>query len=646
MRFSRRHRYGATPPSQRSYTYAIHACRVTGDLDTALELLRQASRDDSLELNTLMYSATIWVCKRCNRPDVALELLNEMKQKSSSCKPDESSYTGVIITLCQAGDVAQAVKIYNELKQSRIRGRESIYLQLSSAIKQLPSSDQQLAFLELIVNRFDPYEFRTKMGGPILESLIFAYAMDGRIEDALSLFDRIVGPKNGSCLRAILAACSKAQPPRWKETLSILSESGVMDDSSKRPAAVDMRAIGFTIIACSKSGEWEEAMKLLELHGRHHSADQGNPDNRSILPASAMNSLMTALGRGGRRDLVIKLLNEMEIKYGVRPDNITYRTAIISCNQAEHEKQRMIKLGVGQDSSDIESGSLQWWECALSLLRRMQESGLKADPQTFSSVISACEAAGKWQRALFVLRAMLQEDEKNVNLFCYNAAISACEKGGAWVEALELYYKMVEKGGPITPNFVTFNCVLIALENAGQKEVAHDLYEQGKRQNIIRPWRKTRDTSSGRMIHALDLHCCSSAMAKSAIRSVLESILSGSDEPDADEPDADMDGLDVDETYVDETYVDETYMDETYDELDAETFNYPPQVHDLSHNLVVIVGKGRGSEAEPVLLPAVQQVLRDDYGIESSIDPANSGRIIVSAQELQRFVAGMSWCEI
>jgi len=74
----------------------------------------------------------------------------------------------------------------------------------------------------------------------------------------------------------------------------------------------------------------------------------------------------------------------------------------------------------------------------------MKEDDIKPSLQTFSSCVSACEAAGQWQRALGVLELMPYEnggDDEEIekmdatrlvtsNLYCLNAAISACEKGG------------------------------------------------------------------------------------------------------------------------------------------------------------------------------------------------------------------------
>lgn len=231
-----------------------------------------------------------------------------------------------------------------------------------------------------------------------------------------------------------------------------------------------------------------------------------------------MNSLVAACGRCGRPDLSLSVLNDMEAVFGVRPDVRSYRRAVIACNQAEHEKRRQMRSRRGSTTPpDAGTDSpMQWWECALALLRRMREEGIDPDTATFSSVISACEAAGQWQRALGILQLNINDSQQSrkdgevvgysqLNLYCFNAAISACEKGGAWVEALDLYERMLEIGGRITPNFVTLSSLIVALDKAGQKELAQSKYEEGHRMKIVKPWRWTKDLQ-GQRIRALVRH--------------------------------------------------------------------------------------------------------------------------------------------
>jgi pentatricopeptide repeat domain-containing protein 1 len=222
-----------------------------------------------------------------------------------------------------------------------------------------------------------------------------------------------------------------------------------------------------------------------------------------------MNALIAACGRGRRPDLALAVFNEMKSKFGVRHDGRSYRSAAIACNQAEHESRFRRSSTSLVDENDFEDDDslIQWWECALALLRRMREENLTPDVKTYSSVISACEAAGEWQRALGVLQMIMDDAAEDsgstlLNLYCFNAAISACEKGGAWVEALELYERMLDNGGSIQPNFVTLSSLVVALDKAGQKELAQSKYDEGRKLKIVYSWRWTRN-QSGEPIAAL-----------------------------------------------------------------------------------------------------------------------------------------------
>jgi hypothetical protein len=63
-------------------------------------------------------------------------------------------------------------------------------------------------------------------------------------------------------------------------------------------------------------------------------------------------------------------------------------------------------------------------------------------------------------------------------------------------------------------------------------------------------------------------------------------------------------------------------------------------VHDKNKDLIIIVGKGKGSEdGIRVLMPQVKKLLNDEYGMKSSVDDTNSGRLLVRSEDLIKFVA-------
>jgi len=106
----------------------------------------------------------------------------------------------------------------------------------------------------------------------------------------------------------------------------------------------------------------------------------------------------------------------------------------------------------------------------------------------------------------------------------------------------------------------------------------------------------TLDSVGSEHIKAMDLHQFSRPMAKIAVRNVIDSLL-----------------------------------------LKVPT-------HDATNDLIIIIGKGHGSEDRKAkLMPVVRDMLTDEYDIESNIEKSNVGRIRVKSEVLMQFVQRRSW---
>ena len=248
-----------------------------------------------------------------------------------------------------------------------------------------------------------------RVGGPLFESIIRNHGNTTdpgtAYQTARTAFDSINGPADDACLSAMLRVCSTSDPVRWNEALMLIHSSDIVS-RAPRPGLVSSRALSHAVIACAKADQYEEALNLIELYGLRAVAHRAGIDEGKTIPnrlvsVKAINSVISACGRRSRPDVAVQILNDMATMCGVEPEEASYRLAIIACNQAEHrEKYRR------QTTSYSNGPEIKWWECALSLLRRMNEDGLKPSMQTVSSVVSACEAAGEWQRALGVLKSI------------------------------------------------------------------------------------------------------------------------------------------------------------------------------------------------------------------------------------------------
>lgn len=63
----------------------------------------------------------------------------------------------------------------------------------------------------------------------------------------------------------------------------------------------------------------------------------------------------------------------------------------------------------------------------------------------------------------------------------------------------------------------------------------------------------------------------------------------------------------------------------------------------ITSDAIIIVGKGKGSEGEPVLMPTVMKLLAEEYDLAPEIDPKNSGRIRIPKKSIEDLVNKRRW---
>lgn len=64
-----------------------------------------------------MYYHTLSIAERCQNVDVAVKLLDEMKEQQ--CRPNQLCYGAVIAVLATAGHVESAIALFQEMKKEQ-----------------------------------------------------------------------------------------------------------------------------------------------------------------------------------------------------------------------------------------------------------------------------------------------------------------------------------------------------------------------------------------------------------------------------------------------------------------------------------------------------------------------------------------------
>ena len=98
---------------------------------------------------------------------------------------------------------------------------------------------------------------------------------------------------------------------------------------------------------------------------------------------------------------------------------------------------------------------------------------------------------------------------------------------------------------------------------------------------------------NGRPIRVLDLHMFSGALARAAVRSYLESLLS--------------------------------------------------RQRTATDDVIIVVGKGLRSRSDPVLRTAVTTMLLEDYSIRAADVESNAGRLKINKNDLEMLIATRGW---
>jgi pentatricopeptide repeat protein len=149
---------------------------------------------------------------------------------------------------------------------------------------------------------------------------------------------------------------------------------------------------------------------------------------------------------------------------GVFPDTITFNAAISACEKAGRADK------------------------ALKLFDHMQTHGsafnVFPDTITYSAAISACDKAGWADKALELfdhLETHGRDRDVFPNTITYNTAISACDKAGWADKALELFDHLETHGRArdVFPNTITYSAVISACEKAGRADLYANLLLSG-----------------------------------------------------------------------------------------------------------------------------------------------------------------------
>lgn len=297
--------------------------------------------------------------------------------------------------------------------------------------------------------------------------MIDGYCQNGIFDDALSLFEEMkrsnVEPDE-MILSTVLSACSRAKNLRYGKSIhEIIIQNNMLTDSHLQSALITMYA----------------SCKSMDLA-------QDLYDNLLYKNVVVSTAMVTGYSKLGNIDKAREIFDQMDEK-----DLICWSAMISGYAESEHPQK------------------------ALELFDEMQLLGIKPDPVTILSVISACANLGTLKKAkwahkyvdthgfdgtLPVNNALIDMYAKcgslegareifdrlsNKNVITWTSMISAFSIHGDAKSALKLFYRMENE--KVEPNEVTFIGVLYACSHGGLVDEGCEIFSSMMNRYGIKP---------------------------------------------------------------------------------------------------------------------------------------------------------------
>lgn len=391
-------------PNVITYNAAMSACEKGDSWQSAFSLFAEMV-NLNISHSVVSYGAAIAACGRASDWGRALDLVWKLDA------PNHIIYSSAMEALLEAERWQLALVLW---KHAQATGRRPDAALISSAMSAWAQGGSWSAALILL----QQLRGLSMADGMAYTNAINSCEASGHWELALS-FLQSAGPSlvSGSCALAVFATAAV-----WQMALQLLEDSPAL--------CGDAVACGTALRACGRVGRWPEALQLVEQAERNR-----------ITGTILCNAAITACDVCAQWQRAIALLAHMR-EGRILEDSITISAAMSACEKGKQWVRALALLAemkVMLDEQGLQGNAVAFtsalaalggeWQRALLLLEEMRHDEIFPNDVTYTTVISACGRAVRWEVSLWLLQKDMLQNEIEPGVLALSLAVSAIEQG-------------------------------------------------------------------------------------------------------------------------------------------------------------------------------------------------------------------------
>jgi pentatricopeptide repeat protein len=354
-------------------------------------------------IDEVLFSSVIEACIRIRQLDLLSDLMQRYKQKRALVNLSAPTYGSMIKAYGQAGDVTRVHELWHEMEE---RGVKPSAITLGCMTEALVINNQADEALQLIHAQLQSEERKGCINTVIYSTVLKGFAVQKRMDKVFQVYKEMRGtniPCNTITYNTLLDACAKCS--------AMDRASGLLVDMKETAVEPDIITYSTIVKGYCMEGDVDRAFSVIEAMKQD---DKFTPDEIMY------NSILDGCAKQHRVEQALSVLEEMK-NAGVGPSNYTLSILVKALGHARRLPQAFKMV----EDLSIENGfrpNVQVYTClvqACILNRRLEkafalhdtmvsDSGCRVDDKFYAVLAKGCLQMQKPLKAMEVVRAAYQ----------------------------------------------------------------------------------------------------------------------------------------------------------------------------------------------------------------------------------------------